>query len=850
MISRGDTKLSDNLSLPRRKVRGRHRRILLLTLSEGSGTVSSIASKSGLRVPHVSVELKRMREEGLVSSTSLSGTRGAVINLSSKGYLMLEMDELSRTPLAPFNHITDEQFQILDVLGNYVLLMVTRKPTSPLVYLPTIDGRRILAETRERNPRYYDSSSFERIAAPIELNPGSIETWDRSEFGLVRARLVDSEFADRLTVGRWFHSIPELQNRDDILESKQGVWQIGSIGRGGKEVYADGPVICTSKSNEIAGQLMKNSMNGSLLIGRKSIVSSPISAIPRIVLEEWIELIHPRLRPVTRRSRLQLLLSWVDSDKKNRSSRLPDITVRRFREDWGNREFLASDDPFPESIVTDGLGPLAIQALISSILNHQIVEWVSIDLPEPIGESLSRRLYRFERLRLLIAPWSPIIDTGLSILQTDEVHDLPFLRFSESNGRTLPVYVGDTRKRKIVNPKGWKIPSNPEELNLVSQELPLMDMPKEYDNENDLFLYACSVFPHGDEVFSNRIESIYPLISWISSSKIGRIDRWVRIGHHLPSSWASLISPNEASLERIVDLWGKVPISWMHAFNQSVSNRITSDQELRSTLKKLTMYANNSEIRGWAAGRLLSVTHWLSSSETKELVRWAINSWIEAPPLRCSDSLEGVFHLLQKHPDVRQENIGQFAERLRRLAWSLPENHDLHLWILLSEWNERGTQPAIEKQILFVKNLPWRWWSSHSADMLTMMTEYTNARRAIMQTSLPWPAIVLRPEGEIVPLPFGFSGSHPKMRLSLADRLRRFISLEMSENNTIDSIIDIIDSLDDLRDGKSPRNGKTHRHVGWLTRPVNQWPPFHRLKDEFGNASVTLAIGERLGNLS
>ena len=247
MISRGVTKLSDNLSLPRRKVRGRHRRILLLTLSEGSGTVSSIASKSGLRVPHVSVELKRMREEGLVSSTSLSGTRGAVISLSSKGYLMLEMDELSRTPLVPFNHITDEQFQILDVLGNYVLLMVTRKPTSPLVYLPTIDGRQILAETRERNPRYYDSSSFERIAPPIELNPGSIETWDRSGFGLVRARLVDSESADRLTVGRWFHSIPELQNLDEILEPQQGVWQIGSIGRGGKEVFADGPVICTSK---------------------------------------------------------------------------------------------------------------------------------------------------------------------------------------------------------------------------------------------------------------------------------------------------------------------------------------------------------------------------------------------------------------------------------------------------------------------------------------------------------------------------------------------------------------------------------------------------------------------------
>ena len=63
--------MSNSLPVIPRKVRGRHRRILLLTLSEGSGTVSSIALKSGLRVPHVSVELKRMREDGPVSYTHL-----------------------------------------------------------------------------------------------------------------------------------------------------------------------------------------------------------------------------------------------------------------------------------------------------------------------------------------------------------------------------------------------------------------------------------------------------------------------------------------------------------------------------------------------------------------------------------------------------------------------------------------------------------------------------------------------------------------------------------------------------------------------------------------------------------
>ena len=119
---------------------------------------------------------------------------------------------------------------------------------------------------------------------------------------------------------------------------------------------------------------------------------------------------------------------------------------------------------------------MAIKALVLSIMNHQSIEWVSIDLPEPIGESLSRRLLRFERIRLLIAPWSSTNDIGFSILQTDDIHDLPFLRFTESNGRTHPIYIGNTRKRKTELPKDWKIPTTPDELKIISKKFQLIDL--------------------------------------------------------------------------------------------------------------------------------------------------------------------------------------------------------------------------------------------------------------------------------------------------------------------------------------------------------------------------------------
>ena len=120
-----------------------------------------------------------------------------------------------------------------------------------------------------------------------------------------------------------------------------------------------------------------------------------------------------------------------------------------------------------------------------------------------------------------------------------------------------------------------------------------MELPTEESNENELFLYACSVFPQGDEAFSNRVESVNPLLSWISSSNDSRIDRWVRISDIIPPIWSKLINPNETPLEKIVDLWDKVPISWMDEFDESVSNRIIYDDNTRSKLKKLSMYVNS-----------------------------------------------------------------------------------------------------------------------------------------------------------------------------------------------------------------------------------------------------------------
>ena len=69
------------ISLPAKHIRSGVRRRILERLSEGRATVSQIAQSTSIRVPHVSAELKRLREEQLVYSDEESGSRGAYLAL-------------------------------------------------------------------------------------------------------------------------------------------------------------------------------------------------------------------------------------------------------------------------------------------------------------------------------------------------------------------------------------------------------------------------------------------------------------------------------------------------------------------------------------------------------------------------------------------------------------------------------------------------------------------------------------------------------------------------------------------------------------------------------------------------
>ena len=159
-------------------------------------------------------------------------------------------------------------------------------------------------------------------------------------------------------------------------------------------------------------------------------------------------------------------------------------------------------------------------------------------------------------------------------------------------------------------------------------------------------------------------------------------------------------------------------------------------------------------------------------------------------------------------------------------------------------WNEFGSAPDTGDIIHIIQHLPWSWWSSHAAEVLTILTESEAGRSALSFNPAPWPALLFLPLDSEVPLPLAPPGIHPGFRPSLSDRIRRLLSSTRFEIEIQDSLTDAAQAIEDMRANRPPRPGSTHRHVGWLYRPVEQWPSSQHLIDVDGSSAIMQLLGQ------
>ncbi|CAI8201487.1 MAG: Uncharacterised protein [Methanobacteriota archaeon] len=824
------------------RIRGRHRRLILIQLAVESGTVTEIAQRAGLHVPHVSTELKRMRQEGLIELTDSPGSRGASLALTPSGFNMLESDELSRLTEELFEGQKPKSGAVISILGRDALLVISDRVESSIVHIPLIDGSWTIAETRERSSRHYNQM-FERMDGHLGTNPESLEGWLDARFGLLRIRLLDDAVINRIALNRWVEIETGFYSQEHPLSSDPSAWQLGRVGRDGPPALSVNSVVSQVASDEVSMQLIQIASNGAFSIGRRRILQRESTPLPIEILSDWIEIVHPRLRPQARSSRLVALHDHILRGRTGgRARRVSDVTLRRFKDDFGGREF--TEQWVDDYVTINDLSTIGIQALLVWALNRTISMPLVLDVPTPLPDVLSRRIHRSEDLRLLIAPWSTIQMTRGDRLEHHPIHRLPDLRWIRSDGTEGIVHIGYGAPSLFRSPPGWRVPDSPEVLDEMSTVFTTsMRPPLNEDNPEEQILYACSVHGDGDEKFANSIERVNPLAAWIASSDVNRIDRWQRTHDRIENHWSSLLAVDQVPLSRISEIIWITSDDWRLALDLHLNEVLLVDDEMRSIMRRIALYAEDEETRSWASGRLLSIAQWLTNAEAADLLRWGIDSWSKSPPSRCSDALSGISYLQSMYPESRKGSIEKTSESLIRRSYTLPVDHDLQLWRMLAHWNEFGSAPDTRDIIRIIQYLPWSWWSSHAAEVLTILTESESGRSALSLNQAPWPALLFLPPDSEVPLPLAPPGIHPGFRPSLSDRIQRLLSSARFDEAVQDSLTDAAQAIEDMRADRPPRPGTTHRHVGWLCRPVEQWPSSHHLIDADGSPAIMQLLG-------
>ena len=211
---------SDSFGLKR--IRSAHRRRLLDRLTDGGSTVSVLARETGLRIPHASAELRRMRIDGLVASDQAAGARGARIHLTKTGWQTIRSDELARAIEVIPLPSPSQKYCLLARDGENILLGLLAPINSPLILIPDRPYREIgtdanstgsegvswtWAVLRERSPRWFNLKSLEMLPnSPSTYDPETISSYvgDNHTLGIVRARLVDPDKPIALALGIWF----------------------------------------------------------------------------------------------------------------------------------------------------------------------------------------------------------------------------------------------------------------------------------------------------------------------------------------------------------------------------------------------------------------------------------------------------------------------------------------------------------------------------------------------------------------------------------------------------------------------------------------------------------------------
>ena len=820
-----------------KRIRSAHRRRLLDRLTDGGATVSILARDTGLRIPHASTELRRMRNDGLVASDQVAGARGARLHLTQPGWEAIRSDELARAiqvlPLPSPSH----NYCLLARDGANILLGILAPLESPLVLIPDRPSRGSVGEgpstgsegvswtwavLRERSPRWFDLTNMEMLLhPPSSHNPETISSYvgENHTLGIVRARLVDPDRPIALAPGIWFES-PSRRPDSPLPEAShhRGAWILGNCHNQSPDIRPKDPVSAVMEERLPRSMLLRTARSNAMVIADLGGLDSDGQDYPISCLYSWINRAHPRLTPSERRRRLNSLRERLTSTRRVRTE---ESTWRRFRKDWKEATFTTEESGL-RFFDTRGLSTTAATSLIEWAVSEQDRPSLVLEIPDTIPDDVLSAVISHPNLRLTLSSQPSKSLEIFDQLTVDPLRPLPWLRLRTLGGRDMPVRLVDpvptapeVTEDEGVAPSPWSILGLEDEKSSGRIEA------------SSMIGSAIAQFPEGNEDWSNMMEASYPIAAWIASPPRTRWHRWQRLRSRLDPEWIALLDLEYLPLERLAEVADEAPPKVLEIFADKLRLLLHNDSEIALRTRPATDPTNASPGASWVAAQLLSNAAWLPEDMQEDLIRWALEAWLVHPPRNSLAALKSVDWIYtSQQADVT--SYGPVLQGILRRANEFPIDHDLKIWSSLVERIRDSKQLQIEDLELITANLPLDWWALLAPELLTNLLSEESSLDWLFDNPIPWSAAILRPKGEPSRAP-GLSdryhpGCSPEIRNSLARRLR-----SRSERGTLpDSaapLLDLMESLDTVLEGGSPSTGRTHTMVGWLAQPIEKWPP-------------------------
>ena len=850
--------------LPFKRIRSAIRHRILERLTEGRATVTQISKSTRVRLPHTSAELKRLRKEGLVQSDEETGTRGACLALTAKGWEILRADEIARIrELSSQTPPEGSLGRLISVMDNHLLIAFIRRPTDGPIALPTrplesaIDqvsnSDWVWIEPRERIPRWISSETFlPATQPPRDVTPSSLSAWgaESQVWGLQRFKLVDESIPLRLAIGSWFGQLDDLTlvpvpNQVPV----DGKWRLGTLGIGGPAIRLDEPLIAIGLDRMSREALLSSSSPNALTIAPQQF-DIESKGIPIGVLKKWVELVHPRLKDSEREERLRLLNEILIDPQPSRSQRrIDDGTWRRFRKHWGNatwsNELLSKGD----WIDTSTLSNQAEFSLIQWVLEESSIDIVVEARPSSHPVFPTARLPSNVRL-VLTTDWkNPPLTNRIDAhaFLPSMWSQLTLFEGLELSVNLSPAMSIEALKDDVI----WTPPSKASEVEsskeilggeVEANQIPILSVD---DDEERLLRAAILTYPTGNSNWSNQMESHYPIVSWIASPSVDRWSRWERIGPTLGPDWIGLMKSEDIPNEYLSKAALGSPQHWHDQLTIDIRQALRNDVEMAHQLRR-SAETSSPEEAAWIAHILLSEVAWLPYEIQADLSTWSLDRFREAPPLRCAATISGLDWLANQFPDQMLSDSEDWRINTRNAGFSKPQNHDLHLWALLTDWYKTGNRPHYSVMALILQQLPEEWWAPFAEIILTALSDDPEGIPILAEMDVAWPSLIMRPEGEIHRIPGNATIEHGGVRRTLLARLERLTEHELwSEQSPGAKMIqDLAESLRAARDLSPPNFGLMHPMVGWLGIPIHRWPPKEVIQMSSGDHRITARLAK------